>query len=132
MQAAEAEENLAQAIRIRAEVEEAVSRMRAATSVLKGIRTAAKQYYQMTAKLSDRTTLILDDLEVVIEKRAFLGVVDYSRLNEGDKRKVYAAVEFVRGLNTLLRAPIITKEGALRNDYRKALKEGQRLLDRET
>ena len=130
VQAAEAEENLAQAIRIRAEVEEVVSKIRAANSVLKGIRTAAKQYYQTTAKLSDRTALILDDLEAVIEKRSFLGVVEYSRLNESDKRKLYTAVEFIRGLNTLIRAPILTKEGALDENYRKAIGDGRRLLDR--
>lgn len=130
VQAAEAEESLAQAIRNHAEVKEVVSKMRAATSVLKAIRRAAKQCYQTTAKLSDRTALILDDLEAVIEKRSFLGVVEYSRLNESDKRKVYTAVEFVRGLNTLIRAPILTKEGALDENYRKAIGDVRGLLDR--
>ena len=122
--AAKAREKLAAARENYAEAEHAASEMRAATSLVTGIRKAAAQVRSVLTRLDKRMTPVLDDLEGVIARRG----VDYSTWPEADKRKAHFAVTFAMGLRTVLETPLLTKKGALTAAYPKALAKGRKLL----
>ena len=124
MLAAKARESLAAARSNHAQAEKAASEMRAAASVVNGIRKVAVQFRGVLTNLDERTTPIFDDFEVVLEQYG----TDYAKFSEAEKRKVHLAVIFAQGLKAVLEAPILTKDGALTKTYPKALKHGHRLL----
>ena len=122
--AAKARENLAAARSNHAQAEKAVGKMRAAASVVNGIRKVAGQFRDVLARLDTRTTQVLDDFEMVLKHHG----ADYSKLAEADRRKVHLAVVFAKGLKAVLEAPLLTKSGALTKSYPKALEHGRSLL----
>ena len=134
VKSAKARENLANAERCLAEVKEEATRMSTAAVVLDGLSDVANQYRHMTERLSARTSIALDELEGVIKRRWFIHPTsrwDYSKLEDEDRRTLYAAYEFTKGLKELLQAPIMRKDGAPRKDYQRALKKSRRMLDAE-
>ena len=125
--AAKARENLAAAKSHHAQAEMAAAEMRAAASVVRGIRKVACQFRDVLAGLDERTTQVLDGFEMVIEHHG----ADYAKLAEADRRKVHLAVAFAQGLKAVLDAPLLTKSGALTKSYPKALEHGRSLLGAE-
>lgn len=125
--AAKARENLAAARSNYALAEKAASEMRAAASVVSGIRKVAIQFRDVLAGLDERTTPVLDDLALVIK----LHGADYSKLPEAELSKVHLAYAFAKGLRAVLEAPLLTKDGALTKSYPKALEHGRGLLSAE-
>lgn len=122
--AAKAKEKLAEAKCNHAQAEKAAREMRAAASVVNGIRKVAIQFRDVLARLDTYTTPVLDDFAMVLK----LHGADYSKMTEADKRKVHLAVAFAQGLKAVLEAPLLTKDGALTKSYPKALEHGRRLL----
>ncbi len=121
--AAKARENLANARSNYALATEQEAEMKAAGAVVKAIRSAAKQVQKVVEKLDARTTPVLDDLELVITQDGR----NFSEYSESAQRTVYLSVQFAKCLKALLEAPILTKEGAVDERYRKAMKSGQKL-----
>ena len=122
--AAKARENLAAARSNYAQAKKEASEMRAAASVLNGIGKVAGQFRGVLAELDTRTAQVLDDFEMVLKYHG----VDYSKLAEADRRRVYIARAFAKGLMIVLETPILTKSGALTKNYPKALECGRSLL----
>ena len=130
---AEASENLANAKRLSAEVDEEVAKMETLVSILQGIRKVSEQCHEMIDKLSARTTQILDELEFIItKKRNFLGRVNYERLSEEERGTVHLAFTFIRALRALLKAPLLTKEREPdQRSLQKPIQDAHRLLQGE-
>ena len=156
--AAQARKKLAAARATHAEAKKAVSEMRAAVALLRGIDKAASQAHHVLMQLDERMDPVLDDLERMARKRGgtlsrllrFLerrgGIlsrlsrllrflerrrIDYATLADNDKRKVYLATVFARGLRILLDAPLLTRDGALAPTYSKTLARGRALIATE-
>ena len=124
MLASQARRKLANARRQQAKAEQAASEMRMATAVVDGIRQVARQVRDVTTQLDERTTRVLDRLAGVMARSG----TDYARYTETERRQVHMAVMFATGLKTVLETPILTQEGALGQQYPKALEHGRRLL----
>ena len=125
--AAKAKKELAEARVLRANAIKAASEMQGATSIVKGIRKVTKQFQEVTTQLSERTTPILDDFESVIKNNG----TDYAKYTKNDKQKVHLALMFIQALKIMLETPILTKEGALTQEYPKALEHGKKMLTEE-
>jgi hypothetical protein len=125
--ASKAKKNLAAARSNHAQAERAAKEMRAASSLVDGIRKVAGQFKNVTTALDERTTTVLDGLDSVIKRRG----TNYSSYNDKDKRQVHLAVMFAQALRVVLEAPLLTKSGALTKRYPKALEHGRRLLGAE-
>ena len=145
-------DNLAKVEIFCAQVEEDISKVEAATSILRSIAKVALQYSKLIELLSERTEMSLDNLEELIAHKAaqssvmsrlfatLLGNifprVRYSELTDEEKRRVYVATQFATTLASMLRSPILAKnvaeEGmALDSNWWKPLEHGRRLLRME-
>ena len=122
--AAKAREKLAAARSNHALATKQAAEMRAAASVVSGIREVANLFWYMLAGLDERTTQLLDDFEIVIKRHG----TDFSKYAEDDQRKVWLTHHFVKGLRAVADAPLLTKSGALTKSYPKALEHGRSLL----
>lgn len=123
--AARAREKLANARSNYAQATEQEAEMDAAGAVVKAIHGAAKQVQEVIEGLDARMTTVLDDLEVVIARNGH----DFSNYPENAQRMVYLSVHFARCLKVLLEAPILTKEGAVDDGYRKAVEATGKLVE---
>lgn len=137
--AAKARENLAHARRNLAEAEEHVSEMKAARAILKAIIEVAGQFQDILKRLDGRLTLVLDDLEAVIEserkrKRWWRWLpwkshnINFKSLPEPDQHTVHCAAQFAQMLKYVLDEPLLTEEGALSGRAGQVLADGMDLI----
>lgn len=122
--AAKAQEDLANAKGDYAQAKRAVDEMKNARTLVTGIGKVAEEFHKLIQSLAARTDIILDLLEKVIKKSG----IDYSQYAQPQQRAVYLAVQFAQVLKMVIETPILTKDGALTTNYRKALGEGKKIL----
>ena len=133
--AAKAKKNLAEARISLAKAKKAASKMRAATSLVEGIRKVAIQFSDVTIRLDERFTPVLDDLDALITTRQrkwrwlpWRVPVNFAKLPDSEQRIVHSAYMFAQTLKVVLEAPLLTEEGALRSDHPRALETGRQLI----
>lgn len=133
--AAKAKKNLAEAKANLAKAKKAASEMRAATSLVEGIRKVAAQFQDVTMKLDERFTPVLDDLDAMIAQRQrrwrwlpWKVRINFARLSEPKQRAAHFAYLFAQTLKIVLETPMLTQQGALSHDYPQALEAGQQLI----
>lgn len=133
--AAKARKNLAEARANLAKAKKAASEMRAATSLVEGIRKVAAQFLDVTVKLDERMTPALDSLENMIVRRQkkwswlpWKVRVNFAKLSKTDQRIAHSAFLFAQTLKIVLEAPLLTQEGALSPSYPKVLEAGRDLI----
>ena len=122
--AAKARENLANARSNYALARKQAGEMKAARTIVKGIRAAAKQFHDVISEMDRRMTPVLDGFEVVVAENG----TDFAQYPEDAKRQVYLAVQFAQCAKALLEAPILTNDGALDERYQVTLESGRGLL----
>ena len=127
--AAKARKNLAEARSNFAKAQKAASEMKAATTVVNGIRRVAEQFQDVIMGLDERFTRILDGLDALITKRRRRRVcINFAKLSEAEQRAVHFAYVFAQTLKIVLETPLLTQEGALSQDCPQALKTGRLLI----
>ena len=143
--AAKARENLANARRDDAEAKKAASEMKAARAIVEAITAVAGQFQEVSKQLSDRFTLVLDDLETVIERKRrrwrwlrwllrwlpWKLRISLRRLPESDQHKVHHAWLFAQTFKEVLDAPLLTEEGAPSEAAEQVLADGTDLIRRD-
>ena len=136
--AAKARKNLAEARGNLAKVKKAASEMRTAASLVEGIRKVASQFLDVTVKLDDRFTPVLDDLDAMIAQRQrrwrwlpWKVRINFAKLSEAEQRTAHFAYLFAQTLKIVLEAPLLTPKGALSRDYPQALEAGRQLIFRD-
>lgn len=102
----------------------AAKAMRSEAKKVKGIAKEAVQFRELLVRLDERTGEVLDALEGLLERRGS----DYAGYAESERRVVYRAWVFAKGLKTVLEAPILDERGALAKGYPKVLEDGHRML----
>ena len=135
--AAKAKKNLAEAKVNLAKAKKAASEMRAATSLVEGIRKVAAQFQDVTMELDERFTPVLDDLDVTIAQRQrrwrwlpWKVRINFTRLSEPEQRTAHFAYLFAQTLKVVLETPMLTQKGALSHDYPQALEAGRKFIVR--
>ena len=133
--AAKARENLANARRNLAEAENAASQMNAARAIVEAIIAVAGQFQDISKRLDVRFTLVLDDLEAVIERKRkrwrwlpWKRRVNFKRLPESDQRVVHNAWLFAQAFKAVLDAPLLTEEGVPSEDAGQVLADSVELI----
>ena len=140
--AAKARENLANARRTDGEAKKAASEMKAARAVVEAITVVAGQFQEVSKQLNDRFTLVLDDLEMVIERKRrrwrwllrwlpWKLRISLRRLPESDQHKVHHAWLFAQTFKDVLDAPLLTEEGAPSETAGQVLADGTDLIRRD-
>ena len=132
--AAKARENLANARQNLAEAEKAAGDMNAARVIVEAIAADADQFQQVSKRLHVQFTLVLDDLEAVIERKRWWRWlpwkrrINFKRLRESDQRVVHNAWLFAQTFKAVLDAPLLTEEGSPSEDARQVLAGGVDLI----
>ena len=140
--AAKARENLANARRDHAEAKKAASEMKSARAIVEAITAVAGQFQEVSKQLNDRFTLVLDDLETVIERKRrrwrwllrwlpWKLRISLRRLPESDQHKVHHAWLFAQTFKDVLDAPLLTEEGAPSETAGQVLADGTDLIRRD-
>lgn len=112
--AAKARENLANAKGDLAEAKKAASEMKNARAIVKAIIAVVCQVQEFSKRLDDRFTLILDDLEAVVDKkRKMRARISFGSLALSDQHTVHNAWLFAQVFQGVLDLPLLTKKGAL-------------------
>ena len=122
--AAKARENLANAKKNNVLAAAQVGELNAAKAVVRGIRRAATQMTGVITDMHERTTPVLDRLATVMASHG----ADFTKYPDSAKHEVYLAVQYVQCLKALVEAPILTKDGAVDEGYKKVLQRGRTLL----
>ena len=135
LMAAKARENLANAKRSLAEAEKEAGEMNAARAVVEAIAAVARQFQEVSMRMDHRFTVILDDLETVIERKRRLWrwlpwkrPINFKRLSESDQRLGHVAYLFAQTFQAVLVEPLLTKEGALSEMVEPVLANGLDLI----
>ena len=133
--AAKARENLANARRNVAKAKKAASEMNAARAIVEAIIADARQFQEISKRLNVRFTLVLDELEAVIERERSgdAGLdgerhIDFNGLPEFDQRTVHNAWLFAQTFKAVLDAPLLTEEGAQSKGAERVLADGLALI----
>lgn len=129
MLAAKARENLANARQSLAEAERAASEMKNAQVVLETITAVSVQFQDVSRRLCDRFTPVLDKLERMIEEKRkwwwrwlpWKLRINLRKLPESDQREVHYAWLFAQTLKAVLDTSLLTEEGALQENVEQAL-----------
>ena len=102
----------------------AAKEMRNAAKEVKVIAKEAVQLRELLVKLEVCTAEVLDAFEDLLDRRGS----DYAWYTESERRIVYRAEGFARGLKKVLETPLVDESGASANGYQKALEHSSRLL----
>ncbi len=125
LMAAKARESLANARGNYALATEQEAEMDTAGAVVNGIHRVAGQVIGVISAMDERMTPVLDRLAFVIETHG----TDFQQYPDDAKRHVYIAVQFAKCLKGSLETPILTKDGAVDDGYRKPLEQAQKFLE---
>ena len=102
----------------------AAKNMRKEATSVKGIVKEVVQFRELLVRLDECTAGDLNALEALLDRRG----PDYAKYAESERRVVYRAWVFAKGLKAVLDAPILDERGALAKDYPKVLEDGHRML----
>lgn len=102
----------------------AAKNMRREATSIEGIVKEVVQFRELITRLDERTGDVFSAFEDLLDRRGS----DYAGYAESERRVVYRAWVFAKGLKTVLEAPILDERGALAKGYPKVLEDGHRML----
>jgi len=131
--AAKAREKLALAKGNLAETRKAAEEMKNAAALVSVIHNVATDFKSVIDEMNVRMTIILDDFENMLNTVRGLttedGKINYLFLTTKEKQKVHLTVQTAQVMKLLLETPLLTKEGGLKDDCRKALQQSVEFIE---
>lgn len=115
---------LAEAQACTAAAEQTAAALDVAAQMFEGLRAVASQHRAVVDALMARMTPVLDSLEGVLHTAG----CDYQRMDEGQRRVVYVALQFTKALKRLVTTPLWDASGQLTDEAHASLAAGHEAL----